>query len=262
MNKNKSLHKINLLITELKETINEDSIQNLSQLEIDLSLDKLKRMYEIILDLKSESSLVNENQDTEVKVKEATSEVKKIPLKIDEEIYSAETDKEDEEIDNEEIIPKEKDNLSLEFPMDEPIDKMVSEPVETMQELEDKELDIKAAAEIKDTPEEVKAGDVLDLFDGSIKESSNKKETVADKLLKKSLVSIKSAIGINEKFFFLNELFGGDLQVYNDHIEMLDSLETLEDTKKFFNEIQNKFNWDSESEAYQQLLQMIENKFN
>jgi hypothetical protein len=258
MTNKKRLHQLNLLTEELHEALNEKTIQNLSQLEIDISLDKLKKMYEVVLGLKpgneeEEDSSVSTEKDTDI-----GNTLEKMPLEIDEDIHTAETNREDVEIDSEEIIPPEKEDLFMEFSPDEP-DEILQEKHEG--ENNDKQDD-EPITEHKDIPEEVKAGDVFDLFNETPDEADAAQETIADKLHKKKLVSIKSAIGINEKFFFLNELFDGDLQVYNDNIEMLDAIDSLEESKKRFDEIGEKYNWDTEAEACQQLLQMIENKFN
>jgi len=266
MNNNKRLHQLNLLIEELHKALNEKTIQNLSQLEIDISLDKLKLMYDVVLGLKSGIEKEEDIPVTPEKDANLVSEMEKIPLEIDEDIHSAETNRDDAEIDSEEIIPPEKEDLFMELQTDEPQEKIATEPKVMTQEKHEEEVQEKHEEELvteqKDIPEEAKAGDVFDLFNETSDEVGSSQETIADKLHKKKLVSIKSAIGINEKFFFLNELFGGDLQVYNDNIELLDANDTLEETKKRFIEIGQKYNWDTESEAYQQLLQMIENKFN
>ena len=87
------------------------------------------------------------------------------------------------------------------------------------------------------------------------------KESVADILQKQSKVeSLKKAIGINEKFFFINELFDGNLNEYNKTIDSLDSMESIEECFVFLEELSQKNNWQGNAEAVEQLRQFIERK--
>lgn len=250
MNNKEHLNQINFLIKELENILTDETIENLSQLELDLSLDKMKRMYDILLKMKTGRKIDIPNQAMQEVVQIEEPESTDSILETDDDIHTSEAVS--EEIKNEEIII-----------LEEKAEESIPGPAEEFQKSEE------------ENTEEIKAGDVLDLFNEPLvaesQEQSKKvneilegsdKETVADKLHKNKLGTIKSAIGINEKFFFLNELFAGDLQVYNDNIELLDSKDSPEEARSFFNELTEKFQWSEELEAYTQLLQMIENKFN
>jgi len=256
MNNKEHLNQINFLIKELENILTEETIENLSQLEIDLSLDKMKRMYNTLLKMKTGSEIDKSNLAKQEVDQIEKPETKDSTEEIGDYIHSTEVVSEETEIKNEEIIALEEKEPPMEFPAEDKTEE-------------------KAEKSEEEITEEIKAGDVLDLFDepsanknpepsekvNEIQEGSEK-ETVADKLHKNKLVTIKSAIGINEKFFFLNELFAGDLQVYNDNIELLDSKDSFEEARSSFDELSEKFQWSEELEAYTQLLQMIENKFN
>ena len=85
--------------------------------------------------------------------------------------------------------------------------------------------------------------------------------TLAAKLQQKSINELKAAIGINDKFLFVNELFGGSMEKYNKSIENLDDMKTLNGTLIYLNELKVELQWNSSNEAYQKLLNLIHRKF-
>ena len=86
--------------------------------------------------------------------------------------------------------------------------------------------------------------------------------TLAAKLQQKSINELRAAIGINDKFLFVNELFGGSMEKYNRSIENLDDMKTLNGTLIYLNELKVELQWNSSNEAYQKLLNLIHRKFN
>ena len=86
--------------------------------------------------------------------------------------------------------------------------------------------------------------------------------TLAAKLQQKPINELRTAIGINDKFLFVNELFGGSMEKYNRSIENLDDMKTLNGTLIYLNELKVELQWNSSNEAYQKLLNLIHRKFN
>lgn len=72
---------------------------------------------------------------------------------------------------------------------------------------------------------------------------------------------LKSVIGINDKFLFVNELFGGSMEKYNKSIENLNDLKTLNGAMIYLNELKIELQWNSSNEAYQKLKNLVSNKF-
>ena len=85
--------------------------------------------------------------------------------------------------------------------------------------------------------------------------------SLAAKLQQKSINELRTAIGINDKFLFVNELFGGSMEKYNRSIENLDDMKTLNGTLIYLNELKVELQWNSSNEAYQKLLNLIHRKF-
>jgi hypothetical protein len=72
---------------------------------------------------------------------------------------------------------------------------------------------------------------------------------------------LKSVIGINDKFLFVNELFGGSMEKYNKSIENLNDLKTLNGAMIYLNELKIELQWNSSNEAYMKLKDLVSRKF-
>ena len=86
-------------------------------------------------------------------------------------------------------------------------------------------------------------------------------ETLGEKLQHRSLRDLQSAIGINDKFLLVNELFGGSMEKYNKSINNLNDLKTLEGALVYLNELRIDLQWNSSNEAYKKLLDLVHRKF-
>ena len=86
-------------------------------------------------------------------------------------------------------------------------------------------------------------------------------ETVGERLQHGSVRDLQSAIGINDKFLFVNELFGGSMEKYNRSIENLNDLKTLNGALIYLNELRIELQWNSNNEAYKKLLELVHRKF-
>lgn len=74
----------------------------------------------------------------------------------------------------------------------------------------------------------------------------------------KPITSLAGAIGINDKFLFIRELFHGDTELYNRTITTIDSSSGFSDAKAI---IMNYADNDEENEAVRQLLDLVKRKF-
>ncbi len=85
--------------------------------------------------------------------------------------------------------------------------------------------------------------------------------SLAARLQRKPIADLTTAIGINDKFLLLNELFGGSMEKYNKCIRALNNFSTLLGAKTYMDEMQVEFQWDCESEAYKKLSDLVERRF-
>ena len=75
--------------------------------------------------------------------------------------------------------------------------------------------------------------------------SENREDkSIAGKLKNKPIKDLRSAIGINEKFIFLNELFDGNANGYNDAVDALNGFSSFEEANNYLeNSWVAKYNW-------------------
>jgi len=227
------------LLDELRELITrqKNDPAGIAKIDIDLTLEKIRQMYDIYLG-------------------------------IDKNNIGAEPD-----------IIAEKSEIIEEEPEPPPpivgaLEQVVGdEPPETTEAVEEVELKVeKPEPETEQIPP---SGNTIDLFsDSTVADKFSEKKTVADKIpeekqeesiadkiQKDKIIDLKSAIGINEKFYFINELFDGNMKDYNEVIEVLNGFETLAEATNYFKEIKEKSNWDEGSDAVKQLTDFIERRY-
>ncbi len=89
---------------------------------------------------------------------------------------------------------------------------------------------------------------------GSLKHEDD----VLELLMAKPLVSLNEAIGVNDKFLFIREIFDGDLELYNQVIIKLESVASLADARAV---VMSYTGENTENEAVKQLLDLIKRKF-
>jgi len=83
-------------------------------------------------------------------------------------------------------------------------------------------------------------------------------QNISSKLQSKPISSISSAIGINDKFKLIRDLFNEDTESYAKAIKKLDSCGNFNEA---FNYMSTSFNWDMEEESVQFILDLVRRKF-
>ncbi len=79
--------------------------------------------------------------------------------------------------------------------------------------------------------------------------------------LKTPVRDIKSAIGLNEKFLFINQLFNGDSKKYNATVDELNASTTAEAALNSVKEISDINNWESHASAAKMFIDIVERRF-
>ena len=85
--------------------------------------------------------------------------------------------------------------------------------------------------------------------------------SLAAKFQQNPVRDLRDVIGINDKFLFVNELFGGSMEKYTKSIENLNDLKTLNGAMIYLNELKIELQWNSSNEAYQKLAELVRRKF-
>ena len=84
---------------------------------------------------------------------------------------------------------------------------------------------------------------------------------IADKLQENKVVDLRSTIGINDKFLFINELFEGNMRIYDDVIQKLNTAVTLAQADMLMLDLKIAYNWDSESPTVKKFVELVRRKF-
>ncbi len=84
------------------------------------------------------------------------------------------------------------------------------------------------------------------------------KNDISSKIQSKPIQNISSALGINDRFKLINDLFNGDKDSFQNTISVLDASSNFNDA---FNYISSSFDWDMEEESVQLLLDLVRRKF-
>jgi chemotaxis protein histidine kinase CheA len=72
------------------------------------------------------------------------------------------------------------------------------------------------------------------------------------------IADLKKAMGINDRFFFQRELFGGSADVMNQTLEQLNEMQGVNEAQNF---LLANFNWDPENEAVLSFMELVERRY-
>ena len=105
----------------------------------------------------------------------------------------------------------------------------------------------------------------IDLFSTSEptifdKLSHDKEPSIADRMRQSRIADLRQAIGINEKFLFINELFNGDMGKYNKALDELNEMKTKEGVVTYFIELKIHNQWKDDNEAFIKFKELLDRK--
>ena len=86
--------------------------------------------------------------------------------------------------------------------------------------------------------------------------------SLSSKLQKNPINDLPKAIGINERFLFIKELFNNDSKAYAEAIKKLNGLQNFAEADHILHEeLAVKYNWKPESNAVQSFLELIQRRY-
>jgi hypothetical protein len=96
-------------------------------------------------------------------------------------------------------------------------------------------------------------------FNDKIQSEDN---SLATKLAKSPIADLRKAFGLNERFFYTNELFGGDGQEFVRALNELNHLETFADAERLIKaRYEKNFNWNKEDETVLSFIEVVERRY-
>lgn len=85
--------------------------------------------------------------------------------------------------------------------------------------------------------------------------------SVADRLQQNKISDLKTALGINDKFLLISELFEGDSGKYNEAIDKLNAFEGFAEASVHLQHLQQRFTWKEDSPAFQKFRSFIRRRY-
>ena len=285
-------NKDNNVIFEIESLLNKMSNQvnflirkemTMNQLDIDLLMENTRKLYDTICSVElgvEESEVRNEELGMEEDADSEVIEFEEENENHEEEIIDFEDNEEgndcveeEDEVDDDDAdmvwdFTKSEEELGVwneelgveeDFDNDDNIDDNLDDDTEGVDSSDDEIIEPKKEEEdsgirvyriVRDNVPTL--GDLLEKTEDN---------SLAARLQRKPVSDLISAIGINDKFLFLNELFSGSMEKYNKSIRSLNSFSTLLGAKTYMSELQIEFQWDCDSDAYKKLADLVERRF-
>lgn len=208
--------------------------EHMSAIEIDLAKDKLRQVYDIFRMLETPEANNQQTVENE-KIKED-----KPLVKPDEKETKDQANKKPQETTGEQP-PKTENPVRTE-------DFKVKSTTENQPPLTEEEMTMTLGDKYKSL------SDSLNDHMGKSKKNSD----LASKYQTKPIKNIHTAIGLNEKFQLIKELFKGDSDLYNQTINELNNASNFNEAYMYLNE---NFNWDMDDRLVKRILELTRRKF-
>lgn len=133
-------------------------------------------------------------------------------------------------------------------------EKTTDKPQEVMEKTRDLPLSITA----KNGNNSTVIGELLGKNQPSFNERLAEKHEPATSKSQPPIVDLRKAIGVNDRFFFQRELFGGHTDLFNQTIDQLNNLDNLDAAMSF---ISTNFNWNHQNEAVTSFMALLKRRF-
>jgi len=86
--------------------------------------------------------------------------------------------------------------------------------------------------------------------------------TLADKLRQQPIEDLNKAIGLNQKFLFMNDLFEGENDKYKEAINTINNFSSYMEADEYIsNSLVLQYNWDMSSPSAQKFVELVKRRF-
>lgn len=214
---------INKILERLEET------EQIKIIDLDLILEKLRSVYDVVNDMRNEVQSINKSVET-------------IP---------ADQDKLQDEKRIVNLSPESEDSVRAE------------QKVETKTPASDEKEDFQPEKKFdkqKTINKEPVLSDRFKSDSPTLNEeigSQTKRDDISTQFKADPIVSLTGAIGLNEKFELINELFDGDKNKFDQTMKVLNSSSSFVEAYSYLEE---NFEWDMENPYVQRILELIRRK--
>ena len=254
MKDDQSFEKILTSIKELESrALHIKKNKEISKIDMDLLLQRVRELYDQLLMFDQQgfsSKRTSASMDTEPIQSRPEPETN-----VATELQEPEKNIEKEEEDTLEYIEQKDDNT----------EKKASPQTETKKSEAPQPKDSKKAKPIKETQASKSSQEVVaDKYqnkktyrhDNLAQQQS--KNDLSSMMQSKPISDLTKAIGVNDKFHFIRELFDGNRDHYHEAIQLLNEIPTFEEAQTYLHET---FDWNWEDPVTKKFLELIKRKF-
>lgn len=206
------------------------------QIELDIIMANIRRLYEDFVDL---NRINTKFRDTQKELSENDVNVlhNQVPYNYLEQNKSEHKEKQNNEVKQEEPIKKQEENRK-------PINN--GKPIDLFEDSENITVADKFSQQKKSVHDKM----VQEKKDNSLAES-----------IQKPISDLRTGIGVNDRFLFINELFKGNMSDYIAAVEEINNNIDFDSAMKTIVVLKEKFNWNDKSDSYFRFLVFIKRRF-
>lgn len=195
--------------------------KSIPKIEIDIALEKLRKLYDVLLLFNNDENNSSEFQSEEWE-KQALKDIKQ------------------------EIVPDIKEKLIVDEDEEEVVREENPVNVELINEEKENEIEMLADRYQAAPSRNERVAEKGEMRD------------ISSRLKLKPIEDIKKAIGINDKFLYTKELFKSNPSLYNQTLEVLNSFSSIEEAEEY---LESNFNWDFENENVIRFIEVVKRKY-
>jgi hypothetical protein len=86
-------------------------------------------------------------------------------------------------------------------------------------------------------------------------------QSLADRMQLKPINDLKTAIGLNDKFQFINELFEGSADRYNEAMNLLNSCSSGIEADQLFADLNARYDWNAQNPVFKKLKEFVTRRY-
>lgn len=86
-------------------------------------------------------------------------------------------------------------------------------------------------------------------------------QSLADRMQLKPISDLKAAISLNDKFQFINELFEGSADRYNEATSLLNNCSSAVEAEELFADLNSRYNWDPKNHVFRKLKEFVTRRY-
>jgi hypothetical protein len=86
-------------------------------------------------------------------------------------------------------------------------------------------------------------------------------QSLSDRMQLKPISDLKAAVGLNDKFQFINELFEGSADRYNEAMNLLNSCSSASEADQLFADLNARYDWNAQNPVFKKLKEFVTRRY-